>query len=61
MEYNNTMRDLIVLGGHGGGQHPVNTPSANLHLTIAQRVGVATDKLNTGPIEELYGAASAKS
>jgi len=34
---------------------PVNTPLANLHLTIAQRMGVATDKFNTstGPIAEL--------
>jgi hypothetical protein len=52
----------IVLGGRGGGLHPgrhlelpVNTPLANLHLTIAQRMGVATDKFNTstGPIANL--------
>jgi len=44
----------IVVSGHGGGirpgrhlELPVNTPLANLHLTIAQRMGVVTDKFNT--------------
>jgi hypothetical protein len=44
----------IVVSGRGGGirpgrhmELPVNTPLANLHLTIAQRMGVVTDKFNT--------------
>jgi hypothetical protein len=44
----------IVLAGRGGGirpgrhvQPPVNTPLANLHLTIAQRMGIETARFNT--------------
>jgi len=44
----------IVLAGRGGGirpgrhvQPPVNTPLANLHLTLAQRMGIDTAKFNT--------------
>jgi hypothetical protein len=44
----------IVLAGRGGGicpgrhvQPPVNTPLANLHLSLAQRMGIDTAKFNT--------------
>ena len=44
----------IVLAGRGGGlrpgrhvQPPVNTPLANLHLALAQRMGIETGKFNT--------------
>jgi hypothetical protein len=44
----------IVLAGRGGGlrpgrhvQPPANTPLANLHLTLAQRMGIETTKFNT--------------
>jgi hypothetical protein len=52
----------IVLAGRAGGLRPgnhlklpANTPLANLHLTLAQRMGIETDRFNTsaGPITEL--------
>ncbi len=52
----------VVLAGRAGGlkpgRHvvlPKDTPLANLHLTIAQRMGLETDKFNTstGPLAEL--------
>ncbi|MEO7651539.1 MAG: DUF1552 domain-containing protein, partial [Bryobacteraceae bacterium] len=52
----------VVVAGHAGGMRPgkhlalpVNTPLANLHLTIAQRMGIATDRFNTstGAIADL--------
>ncbi|MFN7933129.1 MAG: DUF1552 domain-containing protein [Bryobacteraceae bacterium] len=50
-----TTRNLpIVLAGRGGGLKPgrhvaleANTPLANLHLTIAQRMGLELEKFNT--------------
>ena len=52
----------MILAGHGGkirpGRYlllPEDTPLANLHLTIAQRMGIETDRFNTstGVISDL--------